>query len=144
MAILQRRDGSIIAQNDKKTVRDLAEANKAYLGVANLEGANLEGANLEGANLRGAYLGEANLRRANLENITVPWTSHALISEILYRAAGDNIERQKFSAWVGRKTEWCWGMWEEYDGPERKWAICTLRKWKKDGDDAPEILGDRL
>ena len=139
MAILQRRDGSVIAQDDNKTVRDLAEENRANLERANLEGADLEGANLERANLYGA-----RLYGAKLENITVPWTSHALISEILYREAGDNIERQKFSVWVGRKIEWCWSEWQEYDGPERKWAILTLRKWMKDGDDAPEILGDRL
>ena len=52
--------------------------------------ANLEQAYLEQANLGGAYLGGAYLH----------WSSHALLSEILWRAADENTARQMLAGWV--------------------------------------------
>ena len=107
---------------------------------ADLRWADLQGANLQGANLQGAYLRDARLQNANLENITVNWDSHALTSEILWRASGDNIERQMLASFVERKTDWCWKHWLTFNHSEKEWALGVLRQWVKEGDNAPEIL----
>ncbi|MEY2655103.1 MAG: hypothetical protein RLZZ524_2131 [Pseudomonadota bacterium] len=127
---------------------DGANLRGAYLDGANLRGANLDGANLRGAylggaDLGGAYLGGANLRGAYLGEpgtTTINWNSHALISEILWRAAGDNEQRQMLAAYVGRRTDWCWDTWRAWQHPDREWALSELRKWVRDGDEAPDVL----
>jgi hypothetical protein len=102
--------------------------------------ANLCGAYLRGANLCGADLGDANLRDANLCGVRVNWKSHALLAEILWRAAGDNEPRAMLAAYVGRKTGRCWEQWEAWEHPDKKWALCELAKWCRDGDDAPDCV----
>ena len=56
----------------------------------NLRGAYLEGAYLQGAYLQGAYL----------QGAKISWSSHALLSEILWRAA--DTEARQTLAQVGR------------------------------------------
>ena len=116
----------------------------AYLEGANLRGADLRGADLEGADLEdayleGAYLRGAYLRGADLGEAKISWSSHAMISEILWRAA-DTEARQMLAAFVGRMTDWCWDQWAKWDHPEREWAIAELRKWVQDGDGAPDLV----
>lgn len=120
----------------------LVDANleKANLRNTNFESANLKRANLRYANLTHSYLEGATLRDAFLEGIIVNWNSHCLISEILWRASGDNLNRQILAALIGRKLDWCWSDWLALDLLEKEWAITELRKWVKEGDDAPEIL----
>jgi hypothetical protein len=116
----------------------------ADLYGANLEGANLEGADLRGANLRGADLEGADLRGADLEGATVNWQSVHLIFEILSRAAGEDIEKNKVAGliYAGQFKSWCWNWYiENCSGdPLFGWAIEELKKWVKEGDEAPEIL----
>lgn len=101
--------------------------------------ANLRGAYLEGANLRGAYL-----RGAYLENITMNWQSHALLAEILRRAANQDIEKTKVAGliYMGQFNDWCWDWYIKNcsNDPLFGWVISELRKWVKDGDEAPKIL----
>lgn len=96
--------------------------------------AYLRGADLRGADLRGAYLRE----------ITMSWQSHALIAEILRRAANKDIEKTKVAGLIamGQANNWCWEWYVKNcsNDPLFPWAIAELRKWVKDGDDAPEIL----
>ena len=66
MSTIKDRDGKIKFAG-AKTVKQLAEMNRANLQEVDLEGANLQGADLEGANLMGAILWGANLRGANLQ-----------------------------------------------------------------------------
>jgi hypothetical protein len=153
-----------------------ADLQGANLGGANLRGANLWGANLRGANLRGAYLWGADLQRAdlrgadlqgadlrgadlqgaNLENIRMSWTSHALISEILSRAA-TTLAQAQFVAFVGANVELCWEEWMRDEVPaaltekyadatpaewqaltaHRAWAIGALTPFVKDDEVAP-------
>ena len=115
-----------------------ADLRGAYLG-----GAYLGGADLGGADLRGAYLEGADLGGAYLEGAKISWSSHALLSEILWRAAGDNIDRQMLAAWVGRNTRWCWSQFLAYPHPEREWALDTLASWVQDGDGAPREIAQR-
>jgi hypothetical protein len=118
---------------------DLGSANLCY---ANLRGANLGGANLGGADLEGANLGGARLGGANLGGAKLSWASHALMSEILWRAATTQ-EQEHLAGYVGRHTEMCWAAWEMFEHPAREWAIDELAKWVKDGDDAPEFIRER-
>jgi uncharacterized protein YjbI with pentapeptide repeats len=66
MTQLRRLDGTLIAESETNTLKELCEENRANLGGANLGGADLGGADLGGADLRGADLGGANLRDADL------------------------------------------------------------------------------
>ena len=73
---------------------------RAYLQRAYLRGAYLQGAYLQGAYLQGAYLQRADLQRADLQGAKISWSSHALLSEILWRAA--DTEARQTLAQVGR------------------------------------------
>lgn len=136
---------------------NLGDANlcDAYLGYANLCGANLRdaslygadlrdaslcGANLRDADLRGASLRDASLCDASLGGVTVSWSDHNLLAEILWRAAGDSEPRQMLAAFIGRKFDWCWDEWAQFKHPERDWALDELAKWVKDGDGAPKLV----
>jgi len=116
-----------------------ADLRGADLVGADLKGADLVGADLKGADLRGADLVGAYLRGAYLEGAKISWSSHALLSEILWRAA-DTEARLMLAAFVGRMTDWCWDQWAKWEHPEREWAIAELRKWVQDGDGAPDLV----
>ena len=124
------------------------DAERGNLHHANLRSADLTSANLRGANWRGANWRDANWRDANLTdtNLTgakLSWSSHALISEILWRVA-DTESRQMLAALVGRRTGWCWiDCWKDWQAsahPEYGWALAELAQWVQDGDDAPDFL----
>jgi hypothetical protein len=122
-----------------------ADLSGADLSRANLRGADLYGANLRGAYLSGAYLGRANLRGAylygaDLKNITVSWTSHDLLAEILRRAAGDSVERLMVAGLLLMHRGWCWEQFLALDHSEKEWAMDELAKWVKDDDGAPAVL----
>jgi len=144
-------------QQAVKTGADLIGANLigaylrcAYLSGANLSGANLSGANLSGANLSGAnlrcaylsgaYLIGADLRCANLSGAKINWQSHALIGEILRRAAGDDVDRRCLAGGITSSTDWCWEKMLSTDHPQKQWAINVLLPWIQDGDNAPKQL----
>ena len=106
---------------------------------ADLRGADLEGANLEGATLWRANLEGANLRGADLEGADLNWDSHALLSEILWRAA-ETQQQMMLAAFVGRATDMCWDDFAAMRHPAKKWARLELKKWYKDGDGAPDWI----
>jgi uncharacterized protein YjbI with pentapeptide repeats len=119
----------------------------AYLGGANLRGANLRGANLCDANLCDAYLGDAYLGGAylggaNLRDATINWQSHELISEILLRAAGKDVDKRKIAGLIRISTDWCWDEFLRIDDPLSEWAKTELAKWLKDDD--PEDVKAKL
>jgi hypothetical protein len=120
---------------------NLCEANlaRANLGGADLYEANLRGADLEEANLRGADLYGVNLEGANLRGAVLNWTSHTLVSEILWRVA-TTTRQQMLAAFIGRRIDWCWRDWLAFETPEREWALAELRQWVKPDDDVPAIL----
>ena len=124
---------------------DLSDAklSGAILSGAKLYGADLRGAILRGADLRGTDLSGAILSGAVLRDATINWTSYALLSEILWQAAGDDIERQMLAAFIGRKTTWCWTEFIAFEHPQKEWALDTLAAWVKDDDNAPSILRRR-
>ena len=114
----------------------------ADLTGADLTGANLTGADLTGANLTGADLTWANLTGAHLAGIVVAWQSHALLADILRRAAGDNVPRRMLAGLIAISTDWCWGEFLnlDIDPALREWAIAELRQWVRDSDAAPDAL----
>ncbi len=87
----------------------------AYLGGADLGGAYLHGAYLRGANLVGAYLGGAYLS----------WRDHTLLSQVLWNAAKTEPQ-QMVAAFVRWRTDWCWDQWQQWQHPEKSWAIKVL------------------
>jgi hypothetical protein len=113
---------------------------KGVAGRANLAGANLARANLARANLARANLDGANLADANLVGAKINWNSHALIGEILRRAAGDDVQRRCLAGGIAISTDWCWGKMLSMEHPEKAWAIGVLLPWIRDGDNAPEQL----
>jgi hypothetical protein len=117
-----------------------ADLYNANLSNADLSNANLSNANLSNANLRNANLSNANLYNANLRNASLSWTSHELLSEILFRAAADDSEKRKIAGLIRLSIDWCWSRFLAIDDPLRDWALDELRKWVKPGDDAPEVL----
>lgn len=68
------------------------------------------------------------------------WSSHWLLSEILWRAAKGHTEREMMAAWISKKPEWCWERLATFDHPQREWVLTELRKWVVEDDDAPELL----
>jgi len=95
--------------------------------------ANLTGADLTGADLWGAYLTGAKLN----------WNSHQLVSEILQRAAGNDIEKRKIAGLIRISPDWCWSQFLAINDPLTDWALDELAKWVQDGDGAPNVVVSR-
>ena len=119
----------------------LRNANLSYtdLRYADLRNSDLRNADLSYADLRNANLRYTDLRNANLSHIKISWNSHELLAELLWKAAGENVDRQMLSAFVGRKVTWCWDTFlnQFFDHPEKGWALTTLAGWIEEGDEAP-------
>ena len=116
-----------------------ANLSGANLCGANLCGADLCGANLHGANLRGAKLRSANLSGANLCGADLcgaklNWQSHALLSHLLKREAGNDLDRRSAAGIIAVSTDWCWDHFLSMDHPAKEWALETLAGYIVDGD----------
>ena len=129
---------------------DLSGANlsRANLSRANLSRANLSRANLYGANLSGADLSRANLYGADLYGADLSdlkcfnWRSHALISEVLKRAAGVDVDKRKAAGLVAVSVDWCWADFELRVGndPLWPWVMSILSEYVTEDDDAPACV----
>ena len=135
---------------------DLRYANlsDANLSDADLSDANLSAADLSYADLRAANLSAANLHDADLSDILVSWQSHALLGEILFRAAGRLLDRQALALLIAKHIGWCWSVWLDDSPPDgvlpiewenivinqREWALSELAKWVKQNDGAPDAV----
>jgi peptide subunit release factor 1 (eRF1) len=74
----------------------------------------------------------------------VNWQSHDLISEILVRESGDEIEKLMIAGLILFKRDFCWEDFLEIDSNLKDWALDSLAKWVKDGDEAPGFLRSRV
>jgi hypothetical protein len=119
---------------------DRASLNRAYFNRASLNGASLECASLDGASLYGASFNGASLYGASFNGAKINWQSHALIAEILRRAAGDDVDKRCLVGGILISTDWCWDKMLAIDHPQKQWAIETLLPWIQEGDDAPPEL----
>lgn len=81
-----------------------------------------------------------SLRGANLSGAKISWQSHAMLSEILWRAADGNQQREMLASYIGRKIKWCWPDWLKLEHKDREWALRELAKWVGPDDDHPEVL----
>ena len=99
---------------------------------------------LRGADLSGADLSGADLRGADLSGASLNWQSHALIAEILFRKAGDDIARRMVAGLVLISRDWCWNQFLAADIALelREWTLTKLAEWVREGDNAPEILAE--
>jgi hypothetical protein len=114
----------------------VASLSGAKLWYANLQGAFLQGADLTDANLQGAFLQSADLTDARLS-----WCSHALLSEVLRRAAGDDATHLAFARLVKVNTKHCWGWFLKMtDNQEIEWALHELSRWVQPSDDSPHFV----
>jgi hypothetical protein len=118
---------------------DLYGANlrRADLRGAELHGASLINADLCGADLYGANLRGANLREANLDGTLMNWKSHALIAELLRRAAVDDIQKRMIAGLVAVSLDWCWSKFLDIPTDLREWALDVLKTHVREGDYAP-------
>ena len=122
-----------------------ADLSRADLSRACLSGADLSRANLSGAHLSVANLSGACLSGADLSGAYLSWNSHALLAEILKRAAGDDIVRLSFAGLVAIATDHCWNWFLAMtDNPALEWALTEFAKWVTDGDSAPKCVIDRV
>jgi hypothetical protein len=152
--IKHRLTGKVIFRVKAKTLRgaDLeytnlrnADLRGAYLMGADLRGTDLSDADLSDADLRGADMMRANLRGANLEdanlrNADLVWANlkvkvppvncNRFVSEILYREAKTEAQRD-FSARVRIQTGECWGYFIKLARKKRmlSWAKEVLFQW---------------
>jgi hypothetical protein len=151
--IKSRFDGRTLYECEAESMLEaLQTAVKATadLSGADLRGADLSGAYLRGADLRGADLRVADLRVADLSGAylsgaylsgaRINWNSHALVGEILRRAAGDDVEKRCIAGGITISTDWCWQKMLSIEHGQKQWAIDTLIPWLQDGDNAPDVL----
>ena len=129
--IKSRWNGEVICTGS--SIKEAVQEN-----LSRLRGANLSGANLGGANLGDAYLGDAYLGGA-----TLAWDSHDLLSEILRRAAGDDIAKLKIAGLILVCREKCWADFAKMRDPLAGWSLDELAKWVVEGDGAPSIVRER-
>ena len=97
----------------------------------------------ERANLQNANLQDADLWDAGLQGAKLNWISHDLLSEILRRAAGDDIDKRMAAGLLLVSRDWCWRDMARANGDDRHkallaWAIEMLRPWADEA--APKIF----
>jgi uncharacterized protein YjbI with pentapeptide repeats len=113
---------------------DLEEANfgDADLEAADFRNTNLRGSSFRGTNLRGAKFEGADFEGASLRDIKVPPNDHRFISEILWRAAKTEPQRD-LAARVRVETRQCWGYF--YVLARKKgvleWVRQALEQWEE-------------
>jgi uncharacterized protein YjbI with pentapeptide repeats len=117
-----------------------ADLRGAYLRGADLRDADLSGADLRDADLRDAYLRGADLRGADLRGAKINWNSHSLLTEILLRAAGEDIAKRMVAGLILVSRDWYWDEVLDIKHELMPWAIATLAEHVQDGDDAPAVL----
>lgn len=107
---------------------------------ANFAGARLDFASLAGARLTGARFDGASFRKTTLDGVSMSWFDHTLLSEVLWRAAGGDIEKQLVAAFIGRRSNFCWDEFACIPPKRRRWVIDQLRLWVRPGDEAPLLV----
>ena len=151
--IKNRYTSKIILEGEAKDISELLGKNSdANLSGAYLSGADLSGAYLRGADLSGAYLSDACLRGADLSGAYLscaglsgadlsgahlevkmpPTLDHQFTSEILYREA--KTESQKdFSSRIRMERHKCWKYFIILAKKKKvlSWAKKILFKWKE-------------
>jgi len=138
--IKSRWSGKVLFSAETKSLKlavEMAVGKKANLWGADLREADLSGANLWGADLSGADLRGANLRGANLGGADLrvkhpPVTSYAFISEVLYRQAKTDAQKD-FAARVRLETDKCWKYFIALAKKKRvlTWAKDILFQWEE-------------
>lgn len=112
-----------------------ADLRNADLNMADLQFAILDGADMSGANLSGALLSVTSF-----EGVRMSWFDHELISERLWRAAGDDLELRMVAAFIGRTKSRCWDDYRELSQIHRRWILKNFALWVREGDNVPELM----
>ena len=116
-------------------VKANANLRNANLRNANLRNADLWNANLWNANLRNANLSDADLRNADLRNANLsvknpPINDHVFVSEILWRSA-EKENQKDFASRIRMELGECWEFFIELARSKGVvvWAKKVLCKW---------------
>jgi hypothetical protein len=117
-----------------------ADLRGADLGSAVFRFANLSVVDFRGADLTGAHFDFADLRTARLDGARCAWTSRDVVSELLRRAAGDDIGKLKVAGLALVQRHWCWREFFALGDPLSHWAMETLAAYVRPDDGAPESL----
>lgn len=122
----------------------------ASLKYANFTGANLQGAdlrnanlifaNFEGANLTQAQFRGADLLNAHFQDATLSWYDFTLLSELVWQAAGEELEIKMLASLLGRLNRYCWQDFQFLPAHHKQWVIRFFLDWIKPSDDAPPFL----
>lgn len=142
-AVLRDADFTGASLREASLVRaDLrfASLRGADLRAANLSGALLDFASLAGADLSGARLLGASLAVTDLDDIRMSWFDPTLVSERLWRAAGNDLELRMVAAYVGHTTARCWDDHRDLPPRYRRWMLSEFLRWQRPGDEAPPLL----
>jgi hypothetical protein len=120
-----------------------ANLDGANLVRARLVGASLVRANLVGANLDGASLLRDKLVGANLDGAHLAWNDHTLRAAILFRAAGEDVNRRKIAGLVLVSRDWCWEQFGELmdaDPIAAEWVRSVLIPLDTQKSPAPAVV----
>ncbi len=107
------------------------------------KGVSLRFADLSGVDFRKVKgLRLADIYEARLDGCTVDWNSHALLAEILRKAAGEDYGRRKFAGFVAVSYDWCWPkiLEEGKDDAALSWALDVFKSYATEGDGAPDCV----
>ena len=90
--------------------------------------------------LGGCGFFDSSLDSITLSNVAINWNDHELIAKILLREAKNDPRKRMIAGLVRISQSWCWNDFLKIRCPQKKWALETLSKYVKDGDNAPNVL----
>jgi Pentapeptide repeats (8 copies) len=99
---------------------------------------DLRGADFAGQDLTKCSFVDANLRDAIFDGAKLNWLSPDLVSEILWRAATTDDQREY--AVRGLAIRECWDKLINANHPLIPWGLSILAPWVKPEDNAPHFL----
>lgn len=134
-----------------------ASFRRARLFAAIFEHADLVAADFSNADLNSANLSYADfgvcpradrngriLEGPKFDGARVSWCAGDLNSELVRRAAGDDLDKIHAAGLLLLHRHWSWQQFLDLDHPQTPWVISVFRQYYRDGDIVPECARQRL
>jgi hypothetical protein len=124
----------------------------AILAHADLVAADFSNADLNGANFSHADMGVQPRADRNGKILSTPifsgarisWCAGDLTSELVRRAAGDDLDKLHAAGLLLLHRHWSWQQFLDLDHPMTPFVIDVFRQHYRDGDTIPECARRRL